>query len=140
MAVHIQKTVNHRLSGKDLLRKAALITIRLGKWTIMTGYAPPHEPDLEDLGVLVAEAVGTENGQRVSRRIRIVDRQDETTGLTAMMRMTGFPTAIVAAMLASREIREPGTHPQETLVSGDRMLEELARRGIVAEREQDGLD
>ncbi len=94
----------------------------------------------DDLILLVAEAVGTENGQRVSRRIRIVDRQDETTGLTAMMRMTGFPTAIVAAMLASREIREPGTHPQETLVSGDRMLEELARRGIVAEREQDGLD
>jgi len=94
----------------------------------------------DDLVLLVVEAVGVENGQRVSRRIRIVDRLDETTGLSAMMRMTGFPTAIVAAMLASGEVAEPGTHPQETLISGDRMLEELARRGIVAEREQDGLN
>ncbi len=92
-----------------------------------------------DLVLLQADADGTENGHHLRRRIRIVDRRDETTGLTAMMRMTGFPAAIVAAMLAHGEIEAPGAHPQETVVPGERMLEELARRGITAEREQDTL-
>ncbi|MBU0741645.1 hypothetical protein KJ554_04740, partial [bacterium] len=68
-----------------------------------------------------------------------VDRGDPVTGLSAMMRMTGFPAAIVAHMLAGGEIDAPGARPQETVVPAERMLEELARRGIAAAREQQTL-
>jgi lysine 6-dehydrogenase len=92
-----------------------------------------------DLVLLTAEAEGLESGHRLRRRLRMVDRADEATGLSAMMRMTGFPAAIVAAMLASGEIDAPGARPQETVIPGERMLEELARRGISANWEQEAL-
>ncbi len=96
--------------------------------------------DGDDLVLLQVEADGVENGHRLRRSIRIVDRRDQETGLTAMMRMTGFPAAIVAGMLAGGEIDAPGARPQETVVPAERMLEELARRGIEASRGQETLD
>lgn len=62
--------------------------------------------------------------------VRIIDRHDEATGLSAMMRMTGFPAAIIARMLAARELDAVGACCQELVVPGDRMAAELKRRGI----------
>jgi saccharopine dehydrogenase-like NADP-dependent oxidoreductase len=44
--------------------------------------------------------------------------------------MTGFPAAIIAGMLARGEVRSPGTHCQELVIPGGRMIEELQRRGV----------
>jgi len=93
----------------------------------------------DDLILLLAEAEGRLDGRRVRRRIRMVDRRDPETGLTAMMRMTGFPVAVVAHLLASGGVDAPGARPQETVVPAERMLDELARRGIDAEREEADL-
>ena len=91
-----------------------------------------------DLVLLSAEAEGRVDGRRLCRTLRIVDRFDPDTGLSAMTRMTGFPTAIVAAYLAGGGVA-PGARPQETVVPGAFMLAELARRGIVAERSETEL-
>lgn len=98
----------------------------------------PHEGD--DVVLLLAEAEGYAPGTGGGRprplrhSIRIIDRNDRATGLSAMMRMTGFPAAIIAHLLASGEIAAPGAVPQETIVPAARLLDELARRGVRIER------
>lgn len=69
-------------------------------------------------------------GQARRLAVRIIDRHDEATGLSAMMRMTGFPAAIIARMLAGGELGAVGACCQELIVPGDRMAAELKRRGI----------
>lgn len=96
----------------------------------------PHEGD--DVVLLLAEAEGYVAGagapRAVRHSIRIIDRNDPATGLSAMARMTGFPAAIIARMLASGEVAAPGAIPQEIIIPAERMLEELARRGVSIER------
>lgn len=62
--------------------------------------------------------------------VRIIDRHDEATGLSAMMRMTGFPAAIIARMLAGGELNAVGACCQELIVPGQDMADQLRRRGI----------
>ncbi len=94
----------------------------------------------DDVVLLLAEAEGFlppdgDTPARAQRQsIRIIDRNDPATGLSAMERMTGFPAAIIARLLASGEIRAPGARPQETFVPAPRLLAELAHRGVQVER------
>ena len=100
----------------------------------------PREGD--DVVLLLAEAEGHEPApgdappRAVRRSLRIVDRNDPATGLSAMERMTGFPAAIIARMLAAGEIQAPGARPQESIVPASRLLAELERRGVQVERWQ----
>ncbi len=85
----------------------------------------------EDVVLLLAEAEGwTADGKAIRKTVRIIDRHDGVNDISAMMRMTGYPAAIIAWMLASGEIDAPGARCQELVVSGDRMIEELRRRGV----------
>jgi len=88
----------------------------------------------EDVVLLLAEAEGwTSSDQAVRKAVRIIDHHDQTNNISAMMRMTGYPAAIIAWMLASGEIKAPGARCQELVVPGDRMVEELRRRGVPIE-------
>lgn len=82
-----------------------------------------------DVVLLRLEATGLLNGKETSRSLQIIDQQDDVTGLTAMTRMTGFPAAIIAGLLAEGGI-EPGARPQELVIPGAEMIVELKRRGI----------
>ncbi len=75
------------------------------------------DPDL----VLVRVTIEGEQGDASKTIIyEIVDRQDSKTGLTAMMRTTAFPAAIIAWMAASGQIEARGVVPQElSRQSGD---------------------
>jgi lysine 6-dehydrogenase len=85
---------------------------------------PADEPDV----VLVrVEFVG--EGRRLC--YDIIDRYDETTGLSAMMRTTAFPASIVALMMARGQTTQKGALPQERCIPPDMFMEELARRNIV---------
>src|SRR5215212_8400405 len=85
---------------------------------------PHDEPD----AVLVrVEFAG--GGKRL--RYDIIDYADPATGLSAMMRTTAFPAAIVALMMARGDIERKGALPQERCVPPALFMKELAKRNIV---------
>ena len=73
---------------------------------------------------------GASAEQAVRRTVQIIDHHDQENDLSAMARMTGFPAAIIAGMLARGEISTPGAHCQELVIGGRRMVEELRARGV----------
>lgn len=60
----------------------------------------------------------------------IVDKLDESTGLSAMMRTTAFPASIIAQMMARGDVSERGATPQEIAIDPDKFVAELTRRNI----------
>ncbi len=85
---------------------------------------PADEPD----AVLVrVEFAG--DGRRL--RYDIIDRYDESTGLSAMMRTTAFPASIVALMMARGQTMQKGALPQERCIPPEMFMTELAKRKIV---------
>lgn len=69
-------------------------------------------------------------GDGKTLRYDIIDAFDPATGLSAMMRTTAFPAAIVALMMARGDIVKKGALPQERCVPPDRFMSELAARKI----------
>jgi len=67
---------------------------------------------------------------RYHLRYDIVDKQDETTGMSAMMRTTAFPASIIAQMMAKGAVLSRGATPQEKAIDPDNFVAELERRGI----------
>jgi lysine 6-dehydrogenase len=63
-------------------------------------------------------------------RYDIVDKQDEATGLSAMMRTTAFPASIIAQMMASGDVLMRGATPQEKAIDPVKFVAELERRNI----------
>jgi len=93
-----------------------------------------RRPEGRDLVVLRVEVQGRKDGKEVGIRYDLLDRYDEATGITAMMRVTGFSLALTGLMQARGEIREKGARtPDEAVVPGI-YLEGLARRGIEVRR------
>lgn len=85
----------------------------------------------EDVVLVLVEAEGwNDRDEALRKTIRIIDHHDTNLDISAMMRMTGYPAAIIAQMLASKEIDAPGAQCQELVVPGDRMIQELRRRGV----------
>ena len=73
---------------------------------------------------------GIRSGAAKTLVYEIVDKQDTKSGLTAMMRTTAFPAAIIAWMAASGRIEKRGVKPQEVTVKPALFLPELKKRGI----------
>ena len=84
---------------------------------------PADEPDV----VLVRVEV---SGGGRTLRYDIIDRYDQKTGLSAMMRTTAFPAAIVALIMARGQVTAKGALPQERCIPPDLFMQELAARGI----------
>ena len=84
----------------------------------------PH--DGPDVVLVRVEFVGG------AKRLRydIIDRYDAANGLSAMMRTTAFPAAIVALMMARGEVTKKGALPQERCVPPELFMQELAKRNI----------
>ncbi|MCP4572234.1 MAG: hypothetical protein GY838_07755 [bacterium] len=87
----------------------------------------------EDLILVWCWSEGRRNDQAVRRNVRIIDRHDAAHGISAMMRMTGYPAAIIARLLASGEIDAPGAQRQELIVPGAVMLAALQERDVAVE-------
>ncbi len=83
-----------------------------------------------DWALVLIEVEGRLGGRRQRRSLRLIDAYDATNGISAMMRTTGYPAAIIARMLASGAIARRGVQPQELAVPGETMLAELRARGI----------
>jgi lysine 6-dehydrogenase len=91
-----------------------------------------HKLSFGDLDMVLVRvtAEGTKAGEPVTRTYEIVDRQESRSGLTAMMRTTAFPAAIVAWMAAGGHIATRGCAPQEKVVQPELFIAELRKRGI----------
>lgn len=74
----------------------------------------------------------TRNPQSALKRLRydIVDKLDEATGMSAMMRTTAFPASIIAQMMAKGDVMSRGATPQELAIDPERFVAQLAKRDI----------
>jgi len=90
---------------------------------LLQKHLPADGPDY----VLVRlEFVG--DGRRM--RYDIVDKHDERTSMSAMMRTTAFPASIIAQMMARGDVLLRGATPQEKAIDPDKFVTELERRNI----------
>ena len=71
----------------------------------------PENPDL-----VIMKVVATKNGEE-TESYTLHDEFDKATGLTAMQRTTGFPTAILARMAAQGKLKKGVSAPEVTLSS-----------------------
>jgi lysine 6-dehydrogenase len=69
-------------------------------------------------------------GDGKTLRYDIIDAYDPATGLSAMMRTTAFPAAIVALMMARGDVKQKGALPQERCLPPELFMTELAKRNI----------
>ncbi len=121
MVVDLQKVKPRKVFG-ELLQK----------------HLPADGPDyvlvrLDFVGEPKAETrpVGSVSSDGLSRlRYDIVDKQDEATGMSAMMRTTAFPASIIAQMMAKGDVLSRGATPQEKAIDPEKFVAELARRDI----------
>jgi len=88
-----------------------------------------YEKDL-DMVLVRLTFEGIKDGLKKKTVYEIIDRQDTRTGLTAMMRTTAFPIAIIAWMAASGQITMRGVKPQEIAVKPSLFIPQLKKRGI----------
>jgi lysine 6-dehydrogenase len=87
----------------------------------------PGARDLVALRVLVS---GAREGRATTLGWELVDRYDETRGISAMMRTTGYSLAITALMQARGEIAPAGVYTPDECVPAAAYLEALGQRGI----------
>ena len=94
---------------------------------LLQKHLPADGPDY----VLVRlDFVGKRHGTIDKLRYDIVDKLDEATGLSAMMRTTAFPASIIAQMMARGDVLTRGATPQEKAIDPEKFVAELDRRNI----------
>jgi lysine 6-dehydrogenase len=94
---------------------------------LLQQHLPADGPDY----VLVRlDFAGKNAGSQVRLRYDIVDKLDESTGLSAMMRTTAFPASIIAQMMARGDVLMRGATPQEKAIDPEKFVAELDRRNI----------
>ena len=97
----------------------------------IVGMLQKHLPaDGPDYVLVRVEVVGTKNGSMKQLRYDIVDKLDEKTGMSAMMRTTAFPASIIAQMMASGDVISRGATPQEKAIDPEKFVSQLANRNI----------
>ncbi len=114
-------------SSEEIIADFAKVTPRKFLGELLTRNLPADEPDY----VLIRlEFVGKIEGESKRLRYDIVDKFDETTGLSAMMRTTAFPASIIAQMMAKGDVKMRGATPQELSIDSDKFVAKLAKRNI----------
>ena len=114
-------------SSEEIIADYAKVTPRKVFGELLTRNLPADEPDY----VLIRlEFVGKIADETKRWRYDIVDKFDEATSLSAMMRTTAFPASIIAQMMAKGDVKMRGATPQELAIDADKFVAELARRNI----------
>ncbi len=86
-----------------------------------------------DVCVMYNTTSGVKNGKKVKIEHFMWDEADKANGISAMMRVTGFPCAITAVLMMEGLITEKGIVPPEDAIKGkvyDRFIDELKKRNI----------
>ncbi len=93
---------------------------------VMTPRLRSNKPDVLALRVTVR---GTRAGKSESISWQVVDRYDEKTGISAMMRTTGFSLAITG-LFQGRGLITPGVLTPDESMPAESYIAELIKRGI----------
>jgi lysine 6-dehydrogenase len=88
-----------------------------------------HRPEGRDLIALRVEVDGTRGGQAMRKAWQLLDYYDESTGISAMMRTTGFSLSITGQMQASGEV-QPGVRTPDDAINAEAYVAALAERGV----------
>ena len=91
-------------------------------------------PEGNDLVVARVEVSGNKAGTPTRIRYDVLDHFDPETGLTAMMRTTGFSLAVTGLLQARGEVNRLGVGTPDEVVPPLRFIEELGNRGITITR------
>jgi len=89
-----------------------------------------HRPEGRDLIALRVEVHGTRDGQAAHKAWELIDYYDESTGISAMMRSTGFSLSITGQMQANRQV-QPGVRTPDVAINAETYLAALAQRGVL---------
>lgn len=92
-------------------------------------------PDGDDLVAMRVVVAGRAAGAPRTITYEMVDHYDAETGVTAMMRTTGYSLAVTARLQASGAV-EPGVHTPSECIPADRYVAALAECGIRIERSE----
>jgi lysine 6-dehydrogenase len=85
------------------------------------------KPTGRDLVALRVEVTGRD-GRRVAWQL--LDYYDDATGISAMMRTTGYSLAITGVMQVDGRVSEGGVHTPDEAVPFQPYVDELRRRGV----------
>ena len=86
-----------------------------------------------DVCVMWNTVTGAKDGKKTRIDYYMWDEADVERGMSSMARVTGFPTAITARLIARGEITEKGIVPPEDCIEGDvyyKFMTELTERRI----------
>jgi lysine 6-dehydrogenase len=114
-------------ASEEMEINGARVTPRRVLGEALLRHLPADEPDVVLIRV---EFKGVSGGKPQRLRYDIIDRFDESTGLSAMMRTTAFPASIIAQMMARGETKEKGAIPQERSIPPVPFVAALAARNI----------
>ena len=106
----------HKVIPRDVF--IAVVSPRLSK---------PRGRDLVALRVTVD---GTRSGKAKKLGWELLDYYDESRGISAMMRTTGYSLSIIGQMQVRGEVGPGGVYTPDECVPAERYLEELAERGV----------
>lgn len=94
--------------------------------------------DEPDLVVLRVVAAGRRGGRPAELTWNLLDLKDEETGITAMMRCTGFALSVTGLLLGRGRITRRGVLPSDEGIPYGPFVEELGARGIDIRLEESG--
>jgi lysine 6-dehydrogenase len=89
------------------------------------------KPKGKDLVALRVTVEGKKAGKAQAITFDLIDRYDEKTGISAMMRTTGYSLSITGQMQARREVGAPGVYTPDEAMPAKKYIEELAKRGVM---------
>lgn len=99
--------------------------------TFLENALPDNQADAILLKISV---VGIKEGKPLEIIWDCIDYADEANQISAMMRMTAYPTSIIAQMIARGDITQCGVLKQEEVIPIKLLLAELEARGITITR------
>jgi len=131
-------------SGVDTLKECGLLDLdpvtfqgnrivpREFLLSLITPRLQAHEGE-GDVCVMYNTVIGTRKGKPAKVEYFLWDEADKANGISSMMRVTGFPVAIAARMLAKGTVKQPGIVPPEDAITGPLytwFIAELGKRNI----------
>lgn len=88
-----------------------------------------------DVVLLRVTIEGKRQGRKQTLTFNLVDFQDESDNITAMMRTTSFPTSVIGQFLVQNLIKQRGVMTPEQCVPLEPFLAEMKNRGIHIQQE-----